>query len=112
MLSDPATYPLIAIVGSVRLWMGWWVGVTCRAVILIPPFFLSCIMSPPSALISPPPPSPIPTNQAMTMATGFLAYKSLKSPDVRLSKKERNRLARELKHSKEVSGFDAPFEKA
>jgi hypothetical protein len=48
----------------------------------------------------------------LTVATGFLTYKSLGSPDVRLSKKERNRLTRELKHSKGVSGFDAPFEKA
>jgi len=48
----------------------------------------------------------------MTMASGFIVYFSLNSPDVRLNKKERNRLARELKHSKEVSGFDAPFEKA
>lgn len=51
-------------------------------------------------------------NKAMTMATGFMVYHSLKSPDVRLNKKERNRLTRELKHSKEVSGFDMPFEKA
>ena len=50
--------------------------------------------------------------KAMTMATGFIVYFSLKSPDVRLNKKECNRLARELKHSKEVSGFDAPIEKA
>ena len=48
----------------------------------------------------------------MTMATGFIVYFSLKSPDVRLNKKERNRLVRELKHSNDVTGFDAPFEKA
>lgn len=46
------------------------------------------------------------------MATCFIVYFSMKSPDVRLNKKERNRLARELKHSNQVSGFDAPFEKA
>ena len=46
------------------------------------------------------------------MAMGFMTYKCLESPDARLSKKERIRLARELKHSNKVSGFDAPFEKA
>ncbi|KAM3575682.1 hypothetical protein VYU27_002428 [Nannochloropsis oceanica] len=63
--SDPATYPLIAIVGS-----------------------------------------------AVTMATGFLVYKSVKSPDVRLRKIERARVSRKLQRSNQVPGFDMPFEKA
>lgn len=50
--------------------------------------------------------------KAVSMATWFLIYKSVNSPDVRLHKRERACLSRKLKRSNEVSGFDMPFKKA
>lgn len=49
----------------------------------------------------------------LTCATGFMIYYSLSSPDVRLNKRERNRLMREIEEqNRNVARFDDPFGKA
>lgn len=65
MVSDPATYPLIAIVGS-----------------------------------------------ALTLATGFILYFSMSHSDVRLNRRERQKLMREMAKQDKVLNLDDPFGKA
>ena len=53
-----------------------------------------------------------PVGTAMTLATGFMMYFSLKSYDVRINRKQRQQLMRELEKQDSIAALDDPFGKA
>lgn len=49
---------------------------------------------------------------AITLGTGFIMYFSLKSTDVRINRKQRQQVMRELEKQDKVAALDDPFGKA
>lgn len=45
----------------------------------------------------------------MTLATGFIMYFSLHARDVRINRKERQQLMRELEKQDKIAALDDPF---